>query len=64
MPAKLSFISMQPPFCALQHAAPGQKRNAGTKPPANIALNPYKQTIFPHERLIKNLLVQRGINAM
>ena len=37
---------------------------ADADPRGNIALNPHKQAIFPHERVIVKSLVQYGIGAM
>jgi hypothetical protein len=43
---------------------PEANSNAGTKTHGNLALIPYKQAVFSHQCVIKNLLAQYGIGAM
>jgi hypothetical protein len=63
MAEKQSFYFISACILCLATCGSRANRNAGTKTLGNIALNPYKQAIFLHQWVIKNLLVQYGIGA-
>jgi hypothetical protein len=50
--------------CSPQLAITARGLQVGMTPCGEIALNPYKQDIFPHRRVIKSALVSYIIDAM